>query len=145
MHTRLKTAADNAGLPLGRRTMTYNSRLAHEVGKWADTQAKGDEYHRAVFKAFFVDNTNISSLSVLIGIAGGIGLSEESARAAVEQGEFSDAVDADWSRSLEIDPDYIPSLMVNDRLLVNPQEYSLWEQFMMENNVERRTIDEAPS
>lgn len=139
MNGRLKKAADNAGLPLGRRTMTYNSRLAHELGKWAESKGKGDEYHRAVFHAFFVEGSNISSASVLVGLAERIGLSGEEAGNIIETRPFKDVVDADWSRSLKVDPEYIPSLMIGERLLVNPQEYSLWEQFMAENNAGRRS------
>jgi predicted DsbA family dithiol-disulfide isomerase len=32
-----------------KRKKTYNSRLAQELGKWAETKGKGDEYHDAVF------------------------------------------------------------------------------------------------
>ena len=37
------------GLPYGTRTMTYNSRLAQELGKWAETQPDGDKIHEALF------------------------------------------------------------------------------------------------
>ncbi len=138
MNERLKNAADEAGLPFGRRTMSYNTRLAHELGKWAQSQGKGDAFHNAVFRAVFAERINIASSSVLIDLVEGIGLSGKEAMGIIETRPFKDAVDADWSRSLEIDPEYIPSLMIEDQLLVNPQEYVLFDQFMLENNVKRR-------
>ena len=36
---RLKRLAESEGLAYGDRTMTYNSRLAHELGAWADSTA----------------------------------------------------------------------------------------------------------
>ena len=52
--TRLKRAAEELGLPLGERKKTYNSRRAQELGKWAETAGKGDEFHDAVFCAYFM-------------------------------------------------------------------------------------------
>jgi predicted DsbA family dithiol-disulfide isomerase len=109
------------------------------LGKWAETQGKGDEYHNAVFRAFFVDSRNIGSASVLVDLAKDIGLSEKEAESIIETRSFKDAVAADWSRSLKIDPEYIPSLMIGEKLLVNPQQYELFEQLMIENNVRKQS------
>ena len=54
-----KTAAD-LGLPFGKREKTYNSRLAQELGLWAESKNKGDEFHAAAFRAYFVDGKNIA-------------------------------------------------------------------------------------
>ena len=51
---RLKTRAAELGLPLGERKKTYNSRLAQELGIWAESKDRGDAFHMAVFKAYFV-------------------------------------------------------------------------------------------
>lgn len=139
MNKRLIDAAEKAGLPLGRRTSTYNTGLAHELGKWADSQGKGDAYHNAVFRAFFAEGSNIASTSVMVDLAEGIGLSGKEAKKVAETRQYRDAVEADWKRSLEVDPEYIPSLLVKGQLLVNPQEYELFEQFMVENKVARRS------
>ena len=59
MHQLKKTAA-GLGLPFGNREKTYNSRLAQELGLWAETMNKGEEFHLAAFKAYFVDGKNIA-------------------------------------------------------------------------------------
>ena len=41
MYARMKGLMEAEGLPYGKRTHTYNSRLAQELGKWADTQEGG--------------------------------------------------------------------------------------------------------
>ncbi len=138
MNERLKNAADEAGLPFGRRTKSYSTRLAHELGKWVQSQGKGDAFHNAVFRAVFVENINIALAPVLVDLVEGLGLSGRDAMGIVESHPFRDAVDADWFRSLEIDPEYIPSLMIGDQLLVNPQKYALFEQFMLDNDVQKR-------
>jgi hypothetical protein len=45
MYQQMKARMDAEGLPYGRRTHTYNSRLAQELGKWADTQPGGEAIH----------------------------------------------------------------------------------------------------
>ena len=59
MYQRMKGLMDGEGLPYGKRTHTYNSRLAQEIGKWADTQPGGDAIHDLLYRAYFVDARNI--------------------------------------------------------------------------------------
>jgi predicted DsbA family dithiol-disulfide isomerase len=48
---RLRALMDAEGLVYGARTRTYNSRLAQEVAKWAETKVGGEGIHDALFKA----------------------------------------------------------------------------------------------
>ncbi len=74
MHAQMKARMDAEGLPYGERTMTYNSRLSQELGKWADTQPGGEAFHDAMFRAYFVDARNISEPAVLLEIVAEVGL-----------------------------------------------------------------------
>ena len=138
---RWKKAADETHLPLGDRTMTYNSRLAQELGKWAESKGKGDAFHDAVFRAYFADGKNIGKIQILVDLAVSVGLSGNEAQKVLQTRAFRTAVDFDWSRSLEIDPELVPTLMINGRMLVNPQKYELFEQFMISNKVKRRNLN----
>ena len=73
MHAQMKARMDAEGLPYGERTMTYNSRLAQELGKWADTQPGGEAIHDALFRAYFVEARDISQPEVLLEIAEQVG------------------------------------------------------------------------
>ena len=68
MHNRMKGLMDDEGLPYGRRTHTYNSRLAQELGIWGDTQPGGEAIHDALYRAYFVDARNIGDVDVLLEI-----------------------------------------------------------------------------
>ena len=57
------------GLPYGERTMTYNSRLAQELAKWAVTQPRGEAIHDSLFRAYFVDGLNIGRIDDLVRAA----------------------------------------------------------------------------
>ena len=83
VQTRLKEAAAELGISLGERTKTYNTRLAQELAKWAEAQGCGEAFHRATFRAYFVEGKNIGKVNVLVSIAAMLGLSGESARKAL--------------------------------------------------------------
>ncbi len=108
----------------------------------AESQGKGDEFHNAVFRAYFVDGKNIGKIPILTELAGFVGLSEEEAQDVLEIRTYNKDVDADWSRALKVDPEYIPSVMVNGKLLENPQGYESFERFMQKNSVVRRVPNE---
>ncbi len=73
LHAQMKARMDAEGLPYGERAMTYNSRLAQELGKWADTQPGGEAIHGALFRAYFVEARDISQPAVLLDIARQVG------------------------------------------------------------------------
>src|SRR5271163_833533 len=100
MYARMKGLMDAEGLPYGRRTHTYNSRLAQELGKWADTlpdvtaadataagaSATGGGFiHDALYKAYFVDGRNIGDLETLVDVAQSVGLSATEARTVLDE------------------------------------------------------------
>ena len=58
------------GLPYNAdRTMSYNSRLAQELAKWAEGKGKAEQIANALFRAYFVDVKNIGKPDVLTKIA----------------------------------------------------------------------------
>ncbi len=67
----MKGMMDAEGLPYAKRTHTYNSRLAQELGKWADTQEGGEAIHMPLYQAYFVDQQNIADIELLVSIAEG--------------------------------------------------------------------------
>src|SRR4029450_9513559 len=91
MHAQMKPRMDAEGLPYGERTMTYNSRLAQELGKWADTQPGGEALHDALFRAYFVEARDISRPEVLLEIVEQVGLPREAAREGLGKGTFQGA------------------------------------------------------
>ena len=87
-YQRMKGLMDAEGLPYGRRTHTYNSRLAQELGKWADTQPSGAALHDALYKAYFVDARNIGDPELLVELAALVGLPADEARAVLAERRF---------------------------------------------------------
>jgi len=126
------------GLPYGRRTHTYNSRLAQELGKWADTQPGGEALHDALYRAYFVDARNIGDTEVLVGLAQSVGLSGEEARAVLAERRFKDAVDADWAKSHRYGVTGVPTFVADRHGVVGCQPYEALEQLVEKVGAKRR-------
>ena len=135
---RLKKVARELDLPWGERKKTYNSRLAQELGKWAETKGKGDEYHDAVFRAYFVDGKNIAKTDVLMELVKAVGLPENEAREVLQMRAFKESVDSDWALVDKMGISSVPTFALNDRTVVGAQPYEVLEQFLRENGIERK-------
>jgi predicted DsbA family dithiol-disulfide isomerase len=135
---RLKQAADELGLPLGDRKMRFNSRLAQELAKWAESRGKGDEFHDAAFRAYFVDGKNIGKVDVLADLAKSAGLSDEEARTVLKSRTFRNEVDSDWARSYELGITAVPTFVINGEAVVGALPYEVLEQLMENHGVKKR-------
>jgi predicted DsbA family dithiol-disulfide isomerase len=129
-HADMKARMDAEGLPYGERTMTYNSRLAQELGKWADTQPGGEAVHDALFRAYFVEARDISRPAVLLDIARQVRLPVEAAREVLEKRTFKDAVDADWELSRQYGITGVPTFVAGRYGVVGAQPYEKLEQLV---------------
>jgi len=136
--SRLKQVAEELGLPLGKRKKTYNSRLAQELAKWAESKGRGDPFNEAVFRAYFVDGKNIGKVDVLVALAKSIGLREEEARSVLELRTFKEAVDSDWSRSPSLGVTAVPTFLMSGQVLVGFPAYEVLEEFARACGLEKR-------
>ena len=126
----LKGAADELGLPFGPRNMTFNSRKAAELGKWAEEQGRGHEFHMAAFKAYFVHGLNIANMEVLRSLAELSGLDPDQAELAVKERTYRAAVDQDWMESRNRGVTAVPTFFCQGRRLVGHQPYHLLEKLV---------------
>ncbi|MBW1644115.1 MAG: DsbA family protein, partial [Deltaproteobacteria bacterium] len=117
MQKRLETAANNAGLPYTGPQLACNSRLAQEMGKWAETQGKGDAFHLAVFKAYFVEEKNIGDPQILVEVAETLGLPADEAGEVIQNRTHREDVDQDWARSKEQFVTAVPTFLIGRQRL----------------------------
>jgi predicted DsbA family dithiol-disulfide isomerase len=138
MYQRMKGLMDEEGLPYEKRTHTYNSRLAQEFGKWADTIPGGEALHMPIYQAYFVERRNIGDPAVLLDIVEKAGLPVDEARAVIEQRTFRDAVDADWALSRQYGVTGVPTYVAERQGVVGAQPYEVLEQLMDAVGAKRR-------
>ena len=141
MMAHLKQVASGLGLLFGDRKMTYNSRLAQELGKWAESKNKGHEFHNAMFRTYFVDGQNIGKADVLIEVVESINLNGKDAHKFIKSRTYREAVDSDWKRSYELKVNAVPTFLIDHQVLVGAQKYKSLEKLMESNNVKRRTLN----
>jgi predicted DsbA family dithiol-disulfide isomerase len=128
IHARLERLMDAEGLPHVPRTHTYNSRLAQELGKWADSQPGVESIHDAIFAAYFAEARNIGDIEVLIDVAQSVGFAADTVRNVLEQRSFKKAVDADWEKSRREGVTGVPTFASGQARVVGAQPYEVLEQ-----------------
>ena len=129
----MKSLMDQEGLPYGERKMTYNSRLAQELGKWAEGKPNGDRIHEALFRAYFVDNINIGKPEILLKLVEQVGLPVDEAREVLASRLFKDDVDADWKRCWEVGVTGVPTFVMDGSVAVGAQPYEILERLVKES------------
>ena len=130
MQTKLAHAAAIEGLPITKRSRTYNSRLAQELGKWAESQGMGNQFHRAVYQAFFVDGINIALVDELLKIAESVGLAPAEALKVLNTRSFAAAVDADRQRSRDMRITAVPTHLYAGKRLAGFAPYDDFERLI---------------
>jgi predicted DsbA family dithiol-disulfide isomerase len=138
MYARMKHLMDLEGLPYGRRSHTYNSRFAQELGKWADTQPGGEALHDALYRAYFADARNIGDPEALVELAQSVGLPAEEARAVLTERRFKEAVDADWAKSHSYGVTGVPTFVAGRYGVVGAQPYEALEELLDKAGAKRR-------
>ena len=121
---KMKVNMEREGLPFNaERNMSYNSRLAQELAKWADAKGKGEEVTDALFRAYFVDVKNIGKAAVLAKIAEEHDLPADEATDVILSRKFKDAVDEDWRRCAAYGVNAVPTFLAGKYLMVGAQPY----------------------
>lgn len=133
MQDRLSRVAAAEGLPLTKRTHTYNSRLAQELGKWAESLGGGDRFRSAVYRAYFVDGINIAQVDELIRVAGSVNLPEQEAGSVLLTRSFASSVDADWQRAGELRITAVPTHLCGEKRLAGFGPYADFERLIVKD------------
>ncbi len=97
IQSRLRTLAQQVGVPIEPPRRNVNSRLALETGELVRARA-GDAssaaFHHAVSRAFFVDGADIADQRVIAVHAAPFGISEDDIRASWTSHMYTTAIDA---------------------------------------------------
>jgi len=140
IRARLRKTAADLGLPFGGRDKTYNSRLAQELGHWADSKDKGEAFHREVFRAYFAGGKNIAQVPVLVDLAAAARLPREEAQAVLTTRAFRASVDADWAAARAKGITAVPTFAMNYDTLVGAQPYEELKRFVEAQGIKKRSI-----
>ena len=134
----MKGVMEAEGLPYSERSHTYNSRLAQETSKWAETKLGGETIHDKFYESYFVNRLNIGDIEVIIDIVKSVGLGEAEARAVINERRFKDAIDADWEKSHAYGVTGVPTFVAAGQSLVGAQPYEMLEHLVTTIGAKKR-------
>lgn len=134
----LQATAAQLGLEFGRRTTTYNSRLAQELGLWAESRGHGQAFHLAAFNAYFAKGKNLALQPVLLELARNAGLAPREALEVLTARSYHDQVDNDWRQASRLGITAVPTFVLAESRLVGAQSYGSLQGLMLEHGIGKR-------
>ncbi len=124
-----KRAHEQYGLDINAGPFGINSRLALILEKYAESQGKGDTFHKAVMHAYWQEARSIDDPAVLKELAEQVGLNTENFDEILTNPQFDAQVSADVDLAYEDGLNAVPALVFADRYLVmGAQPYEALKQ-----------------
>lgn len=124
-----KRAREQYGLKMNVGPFGIDSRPALIAEKYAETQGKGDAFHKTVMQAYWQQARSIDDKAVLKEIAEQVGLSTDNFDDVLASPTFDAEVSADVELAHEYGLTGVPALIFADRYLVmGAQPYDTFKQ-----------------
>jgi predicted DsbA family dithiol-disulfide isomerase len=124
-----KRAREQYGLVINAGPFGINSRPALVADKYAESQGKGEAFHKAVMDAYWQQARSIDDKDVLKEIAENVGLNTENFEANLADPAYDAEVSADVNLAREYRLDGVPALVFADKyLVVGAQPYETLKQ-----------------
>ena len=126
------------GLPFNDRVYTFNSRLAQEIGVWAEKVDHSTSIHDNFFEAYFVHGLNIGLENVILEIVDKSGLDRDEAKKIIQNRLFSDEIDQHWKKSRNYGVTGVPTYVYNNQSIVGAQPLENLYEFLDYFNVPKK-------
>ncbi|WP_070965059.1 DsbA family oxidoreductase [Vibrio sonorensis] len=97
----------------------YNTRLAHQLLMWAQSQGKQHDLQLALFKAYFTDQKELSDPKTLLSVCQRLGLSTETAAQVLAEDSWAQAVASTEQQWIEAGINAVPAYIFNQKHLVS--------------------------
>ena len=110
--------AEEEGLVMKRGGRLINTRLALSAAEFARDHDRYREMHQALFRAYWEQTGDISSIEGLGTIAAGLGLDAGALAADLESGRYEDLLDANRREATQVGINGIPAHVFGMRYLV---------------------------
>ena len=125
----VKRAREQYGLEINAGPFGIDSRPALIADKFAESQGKGEAYHKAVMEAYWQQARSIDDKHVLKEIAENVGLNTEKFEAVLADPTYRAQVSADIDMAHEYRLNGVPALVFADKYLVmGAQPYDTLKQ-----------------
>jgi predicted DsbA family dithiol-disulfide isomerase len=108
----------DVGFEFGNRTRVWNTFDAHRLLYWAGLEGRQRELKHALLRSYHVRGEDPGAHDVLLKLAREVGLDVERAREVLESGRYAAEVRAEERHWQELGIHSVPSVIVNDRHLI---------------------------
>lgn len=126
LEDRIRALAEEVDLEMTMPPKLSNSRLALLGGEFAREAGKLDEYHEAVFRAYFQHARDIGDIDVLLDIAAEVDLDRRSFQDSLENGEHFSALRDSVRRAHSLGLSGVPAYVFGEgNIVVGAQPYDL--------------------
>ena len=128
----LSERADDLGLKLKRPPIVPCSRLALEVAEYAKEQGKFDQFHLAVFKAYWEEAKNIGLRSVIHEIVQACGLDTDEVDRCLDEERYIQVIKTQSEEAKRAGINGIPAYIISSFLIEGVQPYQFFQRVMEE-------------
>jgi predicted DsbA family dithiol-disulfide isomerase len=122
--------ADELGLKLKRSPIVPCSRLALEVAEYAKEQGTFDQFHLAVFKAYWEKAKNIGLRSVIREIVKECGFNANEVERCLDEGRYTQTITTQSEEAKQSGVNGIPAYVVGGFLIEGVQPYEFFQRAM---------------
>jgi len=114
MTRRLNSMGDPFGLTFRKIVNISNSRLSLEAGEFSKDHGRFNEYHHAVFQAYFSEGKDIGDIGVLAQVGQDSGLDAATLRSALKTGEYRKQLEQVKSDAASLGVTAAPTFIINN-------------------------------
>ena len=124
----VKKLSNEVGLKMKRSAFIACSRPALEAAEFAKEQAKFDEFHLAIFKAYWEEGRNIGLRSVLLDIAERCGLDGNELGRHLTEKSYAEKIDKQNEEARAIGINGVPAYIIGSYLIEGAQPYEVFQK-----------------
>ena len=129
MTRRLNSMGEPFGLTFQKIVNISNSRLSLEAGEFAKQQGRFEEFHHAVFRAYFAEGKDIGNIEVLRQIGKEAGLDAEALGKVLQTGMYRGAREEVKKEAVRLGITAAPTFMINEQdRIVGAQPISVFRE-----------------
>ncbi len=122
--------ADELGLKLKRSPIVPCSRPALEVAEYAKEHGKFDQFHLAVFKAYWEEAKNIGLKRVIREIAEECGLNTDEVESCLDESRYTQSVITQSEEAKGSGINGIPAYIIGEYFIEGAQPYEVFQRAM---------------
>ena len=119
--------AKEVGLKLTRSSVVPCSLPALEVAEYAKGQGKFDQFHQAVFKAYWEEAKNIGLRDILLQIAQESGLDTAEVVSCLDEDRYTTLIKKQSEEAKQSGISGIPAFVIGSYLIEGAQPYSVFQ------------------